>query len=241
MIIDIANFIGNIIAIAELPLHSKSLKKYQNRWIKLFNEVITNPFLEELLFRTSQNFSIPVTITDNLILNIQISIPATLKELDQLDLPIIEIPLNQFVNSNNKQCFPKSENLRPITYALDESINEVSNEPIIISTSLFYRDFVLDGNHRVDYAKRHNKETINAFVLPTSSLLTTPHLFEDRISYLLFCFLEDIAKLQHRLSDRPLITLFGFLKIEELLLRHHSILPTVEKAILYTSQRNQPV
>lgn len=123
MIIDIANFIENIIAIAELPLHSKSLKKYQNRWIELFNEVITNPFLEELLFRTSQNFSIPVTITDNLIFNIQISIPATLKELDQLDLPIIEIPLNQFVNSNNKQYFPKSENLRPITYALDESIN----------------------------------------------------------------------------------------------------------------------
>ena len=122
-------------------------------------------------------------------------------------------------------------NSQLIGYAIDKSLKTVSSNPVIVCNSDFFFNFVLDGNHRIDYAKKKRIDTISSQVISSKFLATTPHLFEDRISYLLFCFLEDVALLAFALHQKQKTGLFGILRTESSLLKKQSILPVVQEYI----------
>lgn len=217
----------------------KILEDYQSSWINLFTDVYTNPFSSELQYYMGEAFCIPVTLPNHKSIDIQFNIKKILKEIDYFMLPIQTLSTKHFMinNSFNRTLLLQNRDL--IGYALDKSYDTVKEEPIVILFPTFYFiNFVLDGNHRVDYAIRNKLETIDAYFLYPKYLITNPHLFVGRISYLLFCFLEDVALLEFALYEKQQKGIFGILKTESSLLKKRSILPTVQKYIHDTSRQN---
>lgn len=238
MITELKTFVRNYSTI-NLTFQKKSLlKEYQNHWINLFTEVVSNPLPEELQWRYNQCFVIPVHISDIATIDIQFDIDYLLEQIDKLNLPLVKLPTTHFIlnTQSNRQLLIENSNL--IGYATDKSFQSVSDQPIVICQSDFHFNFVLDGNHRVDYAIRHQQKSIQAFVLSSRLAATTPHLFADRISYLAFSFLEDIELLRFALYEKQRKGLFGILKTEVSLLKHQSILPIVRAYIDDTSHQN---
>ena len=91
----------------------------------------------------------------------------------------------------------------------------------------------------IDYAIRTKLETIESHLLHSKSLLTSLlHFFVRRISYLLFCFLEDVALLEFALHEKQQKGIFGILRTESSILKKQSILPTVQKYIGDTYHQN---
>ena len=58
-----------------------------------------------------------------------------------------------------------------IFYTQPKDIIEVSSEPIIILSEFEQLNRVIDGNHRVDDAKRNNLTEVSAFVITNQFLL----------------------------------------------------------------------
>lgn len=218
-----------------LKLKEKLLREYQNKWITLFNEVIANPLDHELQWRYNQCFALPITISKSHTLEIQFDINKLLEVMNTLNLPTIEFPTNNFIKNNvtNREIFINNPKL--ISYSIDKSFSKVSNQPIIVLKPTFYFNFVLDGNHRVDYSIKNNRTTIKGYLLSSKFLVTTPHLFADRLSFLLFCFLEDVSTLDLYFDEKQSKGIFGILKTQSSLLKKYSILPIALQYIDETS------
>lgn len=238
MFTDLTLFIKNHTSI-NLNFHKQILlENYQEDWINLFSKVIFNPLEDELIYKPNQHFVIPVTLSNRSILDIQIDIDKILYELPRFNLPKINIPTSRFIRntpSNREQLY---NNPHLIGYDIDYSFDIVNDSPIIVCRSDRLCHFVIDGNHRVDYSIRHGKSSVSAYILSSELLIATPHLFSDRLGYLLFCFLEDIALLHIALYEKQSRGLFGILRTEASLLRKQSILPIVQKYIDDTSRQN---
>ena len=58
-----------------------------------------------------------------------------------------------------------------IFYTKPKDIIEVSSEPIIILSEFEQLNRVIDGNHRVDDAKRNNLTEVSAFIITNQFLL----------------------------------------------------------------------
>lgn len=217
---------------------NKILIDYQQRWIKLFSKVISNPLPEKLKIRFNECFSLPINVSENTTINIQFNIGNLLEEIDKVNIPTISISTQQFIENNSQNRLSLMTNSQLIGYAIDKSLKTVSSNPVIVCNSDFFFNFVLDGNHRIDYAKKKRIDTINSQVISSKFLATTPHLFEDRISYLLFCFLEDVALLESALHEKQQKGIFGILRTESSLLKKQSILPAVQKYIDDTYYQN---
>lgn len=220
-----------------LPFKNQQLMKdYQARWITLFEEVLTNPLENELHFKFQQCYIVPVKISHFLDLEIQIDIKALIEMIKKDCPPFYPINLENFINSSSFHIEKLNKNRNLITYNLDFSFKKVSKEPIIVCLSdITPQNFVLDGNHRVDFAINNHFSTIEAYVISSKSLIYSPHLFVDRVSYLLFCFLEDLALLQNALFLKQSKGVFGILRTESSLLKNQSILEIVEENIFGTS------
>lgn len=238
MISDFKNFIETHTANEPLFKNKKLLYTYRSSWLKLFDKVISEPLEEELIFRFNQCFVIPVRITESCKIDIQFDINLLLTKLETLNLPIFKILTNQFILNTPDNFETLFRYNKLFGYMVDYSFDSVSTEPIIVFYSDFTRNFVLDGNHRVDYAIRNQQDFIYAYVLSIKLLATSPHLFVDRVSYLLFCFLEDVAHLRKVLYDRQQKGLFGKIKTESSLLKQYSILQVVQAYISDTYQQN---
>lgn len=210
---------------------NKILIDYQQRWIKLFSKVISNPLPEELNIRFNECFTLPINISENTTINIQFNIGNLLEEIDKVNIPTISISTQQFIENNSQNRLSLMTNSQLIGYAIEKSLKTVSSNPVIVCDSDFFFNFVLDGNHRIDYAKKKRIDIISSQVISSKFLATTPHLFEDRISYLLFCFLEDVALLAFALHQKQKTGLFGILRTESSLLKKQSILPVVQEYI----------
>lgn len=231
MLPDLILFI-NMYSQSYLSLKSnKVLTDYQQNWIKLFSKVISNPLPHELSIQFKERFSLPINISENTTINIQFSIGNLLEEIDRSNVPTISISTQQFIENNAQNRLSLITNSQLIGYAIDKSLKTVSSNPVIVCDSDFFFNFVLDGNHRIDYAKKNKIGTIKSQVISSKFLAATPHLFEDRISYLLFCFLEDVALLEFALCEKQQKGIFGILKTESYLLKKQSILPVVQKYI----------
>lgn len=215
------------------------LEEYQSSWINLFANVYTNPLPNEIKNYKGETFCIPLTLPNHKSIDIQFNIKKILKAINYFKLPIQTLSTKHFIinNSFNRKLLLQNRDL--IGYALEESYDTVKEEPIVILFPTFYFiNFVVDGNHRVDYAIRNNLETIDAYFLYPKYLVTNPHLFVGRISYLLFCFLEDVALLEFALHEKQQKGIFGILRTESSLLKKQSILPTVQKYIGNTYHQN---
>lgn len=217
---------------------STLLEEYQKHWINLFTKVISHPLPEELQWRYNQCFAIPVHLTPTATIDIQFDIDKLLSLLDELKLPLVKLSTTQFIFNTPQNRLRILENKSLIAYAVDESFSKVSEQPIVVCQSDPLFNFVLDGNHRVDYAIRHHQEVIQAFILPSKLATTSPHLFADRISYLVFSFLEDIGLLSSALYEKQAKGIFGILKTEASLLKQHTILPVAQAYIDGTSHQN---
>lgn len=220
-----------------LPLKKHQLvKDYQNRWIALFREALTDQLENELHFKFQQCYNIPVRISHSLDLEIQFDIKAIINKIKKDQPPVYPINLESFIKSSsvNNDILNNYSNF--ITYDLDFSFEKVSKEPIIVCLSdITLQNFVLDGNHRVDFAINNHFSTIEAYVISSKSLIYSPHLFVDSVSYLLFSFLEDLALLQNVLFQKQSRGVFGILRTESSLLKNQSILEVVEENVFCTS------
>lgn len=220
-----------------LPLKNHQLvKDYQERWIALFREVLKNPLENKLHSKFQQCYILPVKISDSLDLKIKFDIKAIISKIKKDQLPVYSINLESFIKSSSVNNDRLNNNSKFITYDLDFSFEKVSKEPIIVCLSdITLQNFVLDGNHRVDFAINKHFSTIKAFVISSKSLIYNPHLFVDRVSYLLFSFFEDLALLQDALYQKQSRGILGILKTESTLLKNQSILEIVEENVFCTS------
>ncbi len=161
---DFLNFIRSYTE-EHLPLKNKLyLDKFQRDWYSLFLEVLLHPLQEELIFKNIQCFSLPIKISESLEADIQIDIEALLEQIEVEIKVTSEIPLKYFIENKfqNRELLLRNRSL--IGYALDEPFNSVSNNPIIICVPNFqFINFVLDGNHRVEYALRNHQNNIKGY------------------------------------------------------------------------------
>ena len=146
---------------------NKILIDYQQRWIKLFSKVISNPLPEELNIRFNECFTLPINISENTTINIQFNIGNLLEEIDKVNIPTISISTQQFIENNSQNRLSLMTNSQLIGYAIEKSLKTVSSNPVIVCDSDFFFNFVLDGNHRIDYAKKKRIDTISSQVYPT--------------------------------------------------------------------------
>lgn len=105
-----------------------------------------------------------------------------------MDLPCIEVELSLF--GEIQHCSRET----PITYSKHNFSPLFSNNPIIILRSLYAlgKTIVIDGNHRVSFAKSANFNQISAFLIDDDFLIENS-LFLDQWSLDYFLFSIDLA------------------------------------------------
>ena len=238
MLPDLISFINSYTKAHLSFKNDKLLNEYQKQWISLFSKIILKSLSEKPIMRYNESFAIPINISKNITINIHFDIDILLEEVDKVNPPVVQIDIQQFIENNFQNQLMLLNNPQLIGYAIDKSLKNVSSNPVVICNSDFFFNFVLDGNHRVDYAKRNKYNVVNCLIVSSKFLATTPHLFEDKLSYLLFCFLEDVALLEFALHEKRQKGIFGILRTESSLLKKQSILPTVQKYIGNTYHQN---
>lgn len=136
-------------------------------------------------------------------INIEKTIHAILEQEENIPLLTLEV-----AHFGVSQQYSKET---PITYCYDES-SIFSEAPIIILSSdkALKRSFVLDGNHRVSFAKDFGFKHISAYCIDDYFLLKNG-LFANRPSFIFYLFLMDLHYLQvrkPRTKNLPLISFF---------------------------------
>ncbi|WP_283261990.1 hypothetical protein [Streptococcus dysgalactiae] len=230
MLIDFLSFIK--VSSQQLSFkNQKLLSTFQSDWFTLFLEVTPSTLVQKSTSPEEEIFDIPLHF-EGTEATISFNIDQLINELQKRNFTTNTINTQQFLKHTYFNKTKLLENRHLISYALKESFHSVKNEPIIIlSTNFTYPTIVLDGNHRVDFAVKNQIPSLQAYTIDSQFLVSRPHLFSNQISYLIFCFLEDIANLDRSLHEKHAKGFFGILQSEALLLKQHSILPVVQEYI----------
>lgn len=163
-------------------------------------EFLNNPDVKVYPFQSyNLNFQIPFEIQP-IDIAIPLLIPRLINELNISKAPVSMVDIDTFGSK--------------IPYCADFNLKEFNNDPIVVLDEHILKKLILvDGNHRVKYAKKHNISQLKAHIIQSPFLVNHPLCFSYHFHYAFYCFLLDY-------------TFFNDLYARPSLLRH---LPFYEK------------
>lgn len=147
-------------------------------------------------------------------LSIPLLIPRLINELNKSKAPVSNVDLDTFGSR--------------IPYCADFNLKKFNNDPIVIlDEHILKKSFLVDGNHRVKYAKKHNISQLKAHIIQSPFLVNHPLCFSYHFHYAFYCFLLDYTFFNDSYARPSLLRHLPF--YEKYYYRKHSLQYWVKK------------
>lgn len=185
------------------PFHNKLISRYfAKKWTELLY-LCDQDFIGKDLDYPFENYSLMGALDETVKISVTFNIEKTLRILFQQNASQTIFDLSLFGE------FHQYSQRTPITFKYEPGSSFINMPIIILHSEVAYeRTFVIDGNHRVSFAKDHGFKHLSGFVIDDNFLIDN-NLFADIWSLNYFLFSIDLNTLLEQKKNTKNIFLFS--------------------------------
>lgn len=162
------------------------------------NENINKKFFsdwKEILMQSEKVFLSNVSIKPLIVQNYPLFFKIPLKKKNyEFAIPLFIPKLIAEIHNSDAKVQKIETDIfgKDIKYNADYELQKMNMEPIIILIEEIIGESILvDGNHRIKFAKTHDIKTVDAYIIRSPFLVNHPLCFGYHFHYAFYCFLLD--------------------------------------------------
>ncbi|MCC4121519.1 hypothetical protein [Lactococcus lactis] len=181
------------------------------------NENINKKFFsdwKEILIQSEEVFLSNVSMKPLKIQNYPLYFKLPLKKKDyEFAIPLFIPRLIAEIHNSDVKAQTVETNIfgKDIKYNADYELQKMNIEPIIVLLEeIIGENLLVDGNHRIKYAKMHDIKTVDAYIIRSPFLVNHPLSFGYHFHYAFYCFLLDYMHFNNISEYHPVLRHFPF-------------------------------